>query len=103
MPLADLANDRIEVQTEYRDLERMKLVPGAKWDSAGQTWALPLSWAGCVQLRAIFGSDLQVGTALGAWARNERETRINPCLELRGLQALPHDHPFSRKLDELAL
>lgn len=83
MPLAELVNDRIEVKTEYRDRERMKLVPGSRWDTLAQTWWLPLSWAGCVQLRGVFGDQLQVGSGLGGWARTERQGRVDPCMELR--------------------
>lgn len=85
MPVAELSEDgqRIIINTEYRERERIKLLPGAKWDTQAQTWWAPLSWATCVQLRGIFGTDLSVGSNLGAWARNERAVRVDPCLALR--------------------
>lgn len=96
MPTAELNNGRIEFQTTYRDRERMKLIPGARWDTYAQTWWAPISWATCVQARGVFGEELQVGAQLGAWARNERETRITPCLELRNAD----DASLARVTDE---
>lgn len=89
MPVfAELSADgkRINIASEYRDRDRMKLVPGAKWDTEERTWWTPLSWAACVQLRGVFGQELQVGQNLGAWSRNEVQTRILPCLELRNAE-----------------
>jgi len=83
MPAAELKNGRIEIASEYREREMIKLLPGGRWDTRAQTWWAPLSWATCIQLRGIFGSILQVGPELGAWAKNERETRVDPCLALR--------------------
>jgi hypothetical protein len=83
LPIAELRNDRIELAAEYRERERVKEVPGAKWDPSVKTWWLPLSWAGCCQLRGVFGGDLRVGPELNAWAGREVTERISPCLELR--------------------
>lgn len=83
MPVAELVEGRIALATEYREKELVKLVPGSKWDTAAQSWWCPLSWASCVQLRGVFGAELQVGQNLAAWVANELETRIRPCLDLR--------------------
>lgn len=103
MALAELVNDRIEIDAEFREKELVKLVPGARWDTDRGIWHTPVSWAACQQLRGIFGEGLRVGAALGAWTRAERDTRVAPCLALRtaedapGLQGLfGHLKPFQR-------
>lgn len=83
MPTAERHGDRIIMLTEFREKELMKQVPGAKWSTDEQTWWLPLSWAGCVQLRGVFGADLLVGAELSTWARQELDDRVSPCLALR--------------------
>lgn len=102
MPLAERSGDRIVLQSEFREKEMVKMLPGVKWASDEQAWWLPLSWAACVQLRGVFGAALQVGEQLGAWAKSELETRILPCLALReasdaeGLSFLTALLPFQR-------
>lgn len=81
--IVNLVDGRIEVYAEFREKELVKKVPGSKWDNAKQVWWVPLSWAACVQLRAIFQEKLQIGQELNEWAATELATRINPCLELR--------------------
>lgn len=76
MPTAERHGDRIIMLTEFREKELMKQVPGAKWSTDEQTWWLPLSWAGCVQLRGVFGADLLVGAELSTWARQELDDRV---------------------------
>lgn len=83
MPHADLDDDKIVVQTEYRDRELIRQVPGVRWDTARDAWTLPLAWGPCVQLRAVFGNDLTVGPSLSSWSVRERDVRVTPCLELR--------------------
>lgn len=102
MQYPDQRGLRIDVACEFRDKEIIKLVPGAKWDSAAHTWYTPISWASCVQLRGVFGADLVVGAALTAWSQNELATRIQPCLALRtaadatGLEFFSHLKPYQR-------
>jgi len=102
MPVAELVDGRIVLGSEYRERERIKLLPGARWDTHAQTWWCPLSWAACIQLRGIFGEDLQVGESLSTWAQNERRTRIDPCLALRTAEDGPLEYedlglrPFQR-------
>ncbi len=89
MPVAELIGDRIVVATEYRDKERIREVPGTRWDTKAQTWWCALSWAACVQLRAVFGTDLKIGVALNEWAKQEMAGRIRPCLDLRIAEDAP--------------
>lgn len=81
--IAELVGGRINVYAQFREKESVKLIPGARWDNAQSVWYIPLSWAGCVQLRAVFGNELEIGAELNAWAAHEIETRVGPCLELR--------------------
>lgn len=92
MAIAERDGDRIILQTEYRERELVKQIPGAKWSTAEQTWWCPLSWAGCVQARGVFGAELGVGPELAAWARSELAERVQPCLALRGAEDV--DEPW---------
>jgi hypothetical protein len=83
MPVAELTNGKIVLQSEFREKELIKLLPGVKWSTEEQTWWVALSWAACMQMRGIFGGSLQVGPELAAWSRNERGSRVAPCMELR--------------------
>lgn len=82
MPVANIENNEITVQTEYRDKNAIKSIPGAKWSQTGH-WRLPLAWASCVALRGVFGDRLEIGEELVAWAVNERQTRVEPAMALR--------------------
>lgn len=83
MPLAEIDGEQIAVYADYRDKELIRQVPGATWDKDRQAWVTRVSWAACVQLRAVFGEALQVGPLLAKWSRFEREHVIDPCLALR--------------------
>lgn len=85
---------RIVVHTEYRDKEKIQLIPGVKSTYTPNQWELPLAWASCVALRAVFGEALLVGEPLSAWAWNEHTTRIAPSLALR--EALEWEEGDSR-------
>jgi len=82
MPLAHIENNEITVQTEFRDKNAIKSVPGAKWSQTG-CWRLPLSWASCVALRGVFGDRLDISDELRQWAVNERAQRVDPSMALR--------------------
>lgn len=93
----------IELQSDFRDKELCKAVPGGTWNDEIKRWVYPLGWATCLQLRSVFGQRLQVGQALAAWARDQRDNRVQPCLELRtasdspGLaEDWPQLRPFQR-------
>lgn len=75
--------DTILVQSTWDEKDLIKQVPGAKWDPSAKVWYLRLSWAACLQLRAVFGDRLTVGDDLNEWAWRERSERITPSLELR--------------------
>jgi len=97
----DPGGSRINVYAQFRDKERVKIIPGARWDNDESVWYVPLSWAACVQLRAVFAAELEVGPALNAWAANEQATRINPAMALRSaedadLPMFGNLYPFQR-------
>lgn len=90
---ADLSDDgRITVTTFWNEKEAIKQVPGARWHSPSKTWRLPLTWSSCVALRGVFAQQLTIGPDLNLWAFNERQTRVDPALALRGQLTLADDH-----------
>jgi SNF2 family DNA or RNA helicase len=62
---------------------RIKQVPGARFNASENRWHLPLAWSSCLALRGVFGDELSVGDALADWSRNEFERRILPSLKAR--------------------
>jgi SNF2 family DNA or RNA helicase len=96
----ELSSDRIWCWVEFRENELIQKVPGAKWNQEHSLWHLPLSWAGCQQLRGVFGTALQIGPELAAWAAQDLQARVGPCLSLRDAEdaempasLLPKDLP----------
>lgn len=83
MAVAERDEDRILLTTEFRERELVKMVPGVRWSTDEQVWWLPLSWAGCVQLRGVFKDGLGIGVGLNEWAATQMRERIAPCLALR--------------------
>lgn len=79
----ELVNDEIWIDSDYREKELVKAVPGVRWAAGPHMWHVGVSWAACKVLRAVGGEALEVGPELQAWAWRELETRINPALELR--------------------
>lgn len=61
--------------TLWQDKPLITQIPGKKWDAAAKRWTLPLSWAACIQARALFGDRLRVGQVLGGWSRIEKARR----------------------------
>lgn len=100
MPFAEIAEDRISVQTVWSEKEMIKQVPGASWDSDAKMWHVPKSWSACVQLRGVFECDLTIGPELRKWAAAEKASRIQPSLDLRGRTDVdePSDLAFNSKL-----
>lgn len=102
MAHAELVSGRILVQTTWNERELIKQIPGTRWNGQEKEWTLPLTWPACVQLRGIFGTNLTIGEGLVAWAKTERELRVDPALALRGeiLPDIPINfdklHPFQR-------
>jgi SNF2 family DNA or RNA helicase len=93
VPTAELGErNRIWLETEWRDRDLVKMVPGTTWDRDSRMWSLPLSWANCLVLRGVFGSDLEIGPVLEDWAWAELNERIQPALAARSL-AMDPDSP----------
>lgn len=82
LAILDTEKNRIVLKTLWRERELCKQA-GAKYDENIRDWTMPLSWASCVILRGVWGSDLEIDDRLNAWAAHELDTRIDPCLELR--------------------
>lgn len=58
---------RIVVTTPFVMKERVKAVPGAKWNNTAREWTVPLSWTSCLALRDEY-PDMVVGPNLREWA-----------------------------------
>lgn len=78
-------NERIIIQTTWNEKDLIKQVPGTKWDPEAKLWSIRLSWAACVQLRAVFQEQLTISDELNQWAWNVRTGRVEPSLALRGV------------------
>ena len=81
--------EHIRIETEWRYKELCKSIPGASWNAKDQVWRLPISWASCLALRAVFKTDLIIGPRLTDWATHELNTRVAPANALRDLDT--HD------------
>ena len=91
--------DRILIASEFKHKELVKQLPGATYLHKSNVWKLPLGWAGCLALRGVFGSELEIGPNLAAWASKEKMERVDPCLALRdALEAEGSDklYPYQR-------
>ena len=89
MPVfVELDTAHIVINAEWRLKEICRALPGAKWDSNKNVWRIPLSWTGCLALRSTFGDQLEIGSELADWARNELSNRINPCNILRDVEGI---------------
>jgi SNF2 family DNA or RNA helicase len=73
----------IIIGAEWRYKELCKSIPGATWNAKESLWRMPLSWSGCLALRSVFRTELEIGPNLQLWAANERTTRIDPSNSLR--------------------
>lgn len=80
---AERRGDVISVQSEFRDKDLIRTVPGASWNGDLRVWDVPLSWASCLTLRGIFGPRLEIGRELASWAWHHRTTVIEPSMKLR--------------------
>jgi SNF2 family DNA or RNA helicase len=105
MPIAELTGTgRIALwETAFQDNNLVKMVPGHRFAGPlvgdSKIWHYPQSWATCLALRGVFGSRLQIGPQLNAWAFHERTNRINPAMELRSAMDADGDtdlYPFQR-------
>lgn len=76
----------IQINAEWRLKEICRALPGSAWNAKDQVWRIPLSWTGCLALRSTFKSELEIGPQLSAWAKNEKESRIDPSNFLRDIE-----------------
>ena len=76
--------ERIRVGIPYRMVEKVKKVPGARWDTKEREWTVPRSWTACLALRAELGEYLKIGPTLNAWAAVE-SARKGAIRSLRGV------------------
>lgn len=94
------ATTRIVLASEFRDKERVKLIPGSAWSKDYELWHVPLSWGACKALRGVFATDLVVGPTLTAWAAQDYAERVYPCLNLRALSDAPGWGPEGLRPDQ---
>lgn len=84
MSLVDInPANRIELKETLLGKDRVKNIPGARWDKNSRRWTLPLSWSSCKVLSTLYGDRLKVGPALRYWIAHEEQFRVNPALSLR--------------------
>ncbi len=81
--LIERDGDSIVLTAPLLTAAKAKQIPGARHDARARVWRYPLTWAVCKTARAVFGSELEIGPELVAWATNELETRIAPALAAR--------------------
>ena len=74
---------RIRLTTAWMEKDLVNQVPGTRFNYNDECWYLALSWGAACALRGVFGSNLEVGPALTAWAAKEFSTRIQPAMALR--------------------
>lgn len=105
MPVAEIVEgfprQRIAVRTQYHERHLVQQVPGARYDKNAGYWSAPLSWATCVILRGLFGSELSVGTLLAKWSWEEYNNRIKPVTDLRTAMELPGSDPIAEIIDRI--
>lgn len=92
-----LNGEAIEILTAFTDRDRMVQIPGATWHKPTSRWRVPLTWAGCLQLRGVFGTELELDSTLQAWAWREKTDHVTPALltrEALDLDAIADQHPL---------
>lgn len=78
----------------------MITIPGAYWNSNQRLWRVPLTWAACLQLRGVFGADLQIDESVLPWAWDQQR-RYSAVLELRELLELDPDDEVAKAIDQV--
>jgi SNF2 family DNA or RNA helicase len=86
-----LDDDVIVVDATWHAKELVKSIPGSRWDNITRRWTVKKSWASVIQLRAMFGADLEVDKSLSNWAWTEYNERIEPSNKLRELIEITDD------------
>jgi len=91
---------RIYIRSPYSEInrDRCKAIPGARWNKTAKAWSYPLDLEVCAEARRWFGSSLQIGPQLWAWAAEEKRregeliktARLDPTVKhpLPGVEAL---------------
>ncbi len=81
MPNAELIAGRIVLSnTEYRDRDRCKQVPGSSYKN--MQWSAPVTWTAVKVLRSLW-PDVQIGQALSDWCWKEYNERVMHVVQLR--------------------
>jgi hypothetical protein len=101
MPVAEILDGKIAVRTQYHERHLVQQVPGARYDKNAGYWTVPLSWATCITLRGIFGSDLCTGTKLTEWSWEVYNNRIKPAMDLRHAMELPASNSIAQIIDRI--
>lgn len=101
MPDAEIVDGRIVVRTQYHQRHLVQQVPGARYDRYAGYWTAPLTWATCITLRGIFGSDLATDPELTKWAWEVYNNRIKPVTDLRNAMELPASDPIAQIIDHI--
>jgi SNF2 family DNA or RNA helicase len=91
---------KLVVESDFRLKDRVKAVPGARWDIERRVWTVPRTWPACIALRAEVGTSLKIGDDLRAWAEDERD-RKQASLELRNQLESTSDVPDIPGFDDL--
>lgn len=90
---AERNGDVIVVQTEYRDQELIRAVPGSRYKSDQHVWHVPLTWAGLLTLHGLLGERLQCGFELLEWGQEHSDSFVRPALALRESITVTPDTP----------
>ena len=101
MPVAEILDGKIAVRTQYHERHLVQQIPGARYNKDAGYWTVPLSWATCITLRGVFGSDLATGTELTKWSWKVYNNRIKPAMDLRSAMELSPDDPVARAIDRV--
>jgi hypothetical protein len=99
VPVAEIRDGRIAVETQFHERHLVQQVPGARYDKGGGYWTVPLSWASCVILRGLFEQRLEIGSSLAEWSWRIYRARIEPTLQLRNAMELSPDDPVAQFID----
>lgn len=54
---------------------KCKQVGGARWRKKEKCWSYALDWSTCLELREVWGDELEIGAELEAWAEKEVRRR----------------------------
>lgn len=97
---ADIRDDfpgRISIFAPYVVNEKVKAIPGARWDKDVRRWHCPISWTACLALRAEFGQSLIIGDGLKAWASPTGQLKAE-LRRLRYMIELPDGYEWAKTI-----